>query len=365
MKCGLSESGPDIAGDLLALGHGHIALVVDEYSATDDNGVGAHAYLMVNESGAINVVDPGFDVTHGFPPQPRRGLSATHAAFYSPQGYPAYPIAHQQDPAVPPGSHHGLVGGDGVRRFHIDEQGDAFGHSRLRTWHRQPPQVRAALHAYEKASLVDSVLRQNLSDAELADLVVRLRWSSAILRTLAGPEGGPPELTALYARRGELLADGPGTRAATRELQALNIVPDDPRPAARWEQIQQDAETFDEIAAVHSEHFGRSFGPETIRHQIAQLDLATTHVLPLTEPIRVIRGLDDIGFLATDAHGGYLNVPQRELGFLSTSVASCARPLVDRASDRDPREQPADAGAAAFRGGGADCRIVRKSAGRA
>jgi hypothetical protein len=90
--------------------------------------------------------------------------------------------------------------------------------------------------------------------------------------------------------------------------------------AARWEQIQEKAEHYDEISENYSEHFHQPFEPATVRHQIALLDYATAHPLPLTEPIRVIRGLNDIDFLATDEHGSIINVPQRELGFLSTSV---------------------------------------------
>ena len=86
----------EIAENLRALGHGHIALVVDGYTTTDEHGIGAHTYLLINDHGTITVDDRGFDVQHPFPPQLRRELARTEAILYTPHGIP---IEHPDVPA--------------------------------------------------------------------------------------------------------------------------------------------------------------------------------------------------------------------------------------------------------------------------
>ncbi|WP_216901955.1 C2 family cysteine protease, partial [Nocardia alni] len=90
-----------IAQNLRDLGHGHIALVVDAYATTDRYGIGAHAYLLVNDHGTITVVDKALDREHEFPPAPLRELSGTHAILYTPQGLPVQQAPHDRVPAAP------------------------------------------------------------------------------------------------------------------------------------------------------------------------------------------------------------------------------------------------------------------------
>ncbi|WP_369640697.1 ADP-ribosyltransferase, partial [Nocardia sp. JMUB6875] len=87
-------SGHDaIAERLRKLGDGASALVVDRYAGpVDEHGVGAHAYLLVNEGGEIVVKDPAAGLEHGFPPQVPRETKGVHAILFDSDGKPVHPL---------------------------------------------------------------------------------------------------------------------------------------------------------------------------------------------------------------------------------------------------------------------------------
>ncbi|MGW4355826.1 hypothetical protein ACWELJ_27435, partial [Nocardia sp. NPDC004582] len=87
-------SGHDaIAGRLLKLGDGASALVVDRYAGSvDEHGVGAHAYVMVNEGGEIVVKDPAAGLEHGFPPQVPKETAGVHAILFDADGKAWHPL---------------------------------------------------------------------------------------------------------------------------------------------------------------------------------------------------------------------------------------------------------------------------------
>ncbi|MQY22248.1 WXG100-like domain-containing protein [Nocardia macrotermitis] len=82
-----SFDGHDSIGDqLLDMGPGSVALVVDAYRGpTDRYGVGAHAYLMHNEGGVIRVIDPATGQRRS---RASADIRSTHAILYSDRGVP-------------------------------------------------------------------------------------------------------------------------------------------------------------------------------------------------------------------------------------------------------------------------------------
>src|SRR5205823_15087439 len=85
-----------IARQLQILGPGAQALVVGVHPAVNTNGIGAHAYRMVNDGGAILVRDAG-DPRRRVPGQ---GTNATsfHATLYTPTGKPSRPVRLRGEP---------------------------------------------------------------------------------------------------------------------------------------------------------------------------------------------------------------------------------------------------------------------------
>ncbi|MFI5779357.1 alpha/beta hydrolase [Nocardia sp. NPDC051570] len=90
----------EIAARLLGIGEGATALVLDTYHGpTDAYGVGAHAYLLRMENGAVVVIDPGAGLRHGFPPVVPKELGSTRAIVYSAHGEPVdAPVLGQDGP---------------------------------------------------------------------------------------------------------------------------------------------------------------------------------------------------------------------------------------------------------------------------
>ncbi|WP_280201233.1 toxin glutamine deamidase domain-containing protein [Nocardia cyriacigeorgica] len=83
----------DIADQLLVLGPGSAALVVDDYTGpTNRYRVGAHAYALVNENGTIVVRDPGAGRVEGFPPTLPRDVRGIYGVVYDAQGNPLHPL---------------------------------------------------------------------------------------------------------------------------------------------------------------------------------------------------------------------------------------------------------------------------------
>ncbi|WP_216897597.1 ADP-ribosyltransferase [Nocardia alni] len=317
-----------IADELRNLGDGAVALVVDSYTTTDAQGIGAHTYLLVNENGAITVVDRGSGVEHDFPPAPLREMSGTEAILYTAQGIPhnrvqqAYGLAH--DPAD-----QGHIGDDGVRRFESDDAGSSFGFHRLSVWHELPHEVRDALHAYEETQVVNFALRRTSTDAELDDWIDELHRTADMVRLAGRPRGVVPRFAALHDRREVLSAKNNRTGDDDEQLRLLEDILADPRPAARWDRMAA-AARLDRVLGVHFDlHYDRDFDRDAVRHEIALLDQATDRRLRLTEPIRIVRALKDIDYMATDEHGAplgdrdpelLLNVVQQDRGYMSTSL---------------------------------------------
>ncbi|GAJ80027.1 hypothetical protein NBRGN_021_00180 [Nocardia brasiliensis NBRC 14402] len=81
-----------IRDQLLRLGHGHKALVVDNYQGKPDrNGIGGHVYVMRNVHGTIRIADRARRRFHPYPPVLPRELSRTRAIFYTPDNQPIQP----------------------------------------------------------------------------------------------------------------------------------------------------------------------------------------------------------------------------------------------------------------------------------
>ncbi|MFD7841582.1 hypothetical protein ACFV4K_01400 [Nocardia sp. NPDC059764] len=82
-----------IANRLRKLGDGASALVVDRYAGpVDEHGVGAHAYLLVNEGGDIVVKDPAAGLDHGFPPRVPNETQGVHAILFDSDGKAVHPL---------------------------------------------------------------------------------------------------------------------------------------------------------------------------------------------------------------------------------------------------------------------------------
>lgn len=78
-----------LARHLGELGDGAAALIVDTYRGpADQHGVGAHAYLLVNEQGTIMVRDPSTGADRPFIAQTPAHVESTHAVLYTPTGLP-------------------------------------------------------------------------------------------------------------------------------------------------------------------------------------------------------------------------------------------------------------------------------------
>ncbi|RDI64527.1 WXG100-like domain-containing protein [Nocardia pseudobrasiliensis] len=91
----------DIARQLLDMGHGSSALVVDEYAgAADRHGVGAHAYVLVNDHGVLRVRDPGAGLDHGYPPSVPRESAGTHGILFDPRGKPVDSVDSGAHPSL-------------------------------------------------------------------------------------------------------------------------------------------------------------------------------------------------------------------------------------------------------------------------
>ncbi|WP_446224412.1 hypothetical protein ACTWPB_04285 [Nocardia sp. IBHARD005] len=79
-----------VAGRLGELGNGATAIVVDEFHGpSDENGVGAHAYVITNENGRMVVLDKALGSGPlRFPPD-GTNVASTHAIIFKPDGTPA------------------------------------------------------------------------------------------------------------------------------------------------------------------------------------------------------------------------------------------------------------------------------------
>jgi hypothetical protein len=93
-------------------------LVVDEYrGATDEYGVGAHAYALVNVGGRVVVRDAAEPGVHGLPVVRPREVRGTYAVFFDREGNPVDPVARAGDGI---GSEMAVAPGElrvGARRF--------------------------------------------------------------------------------------------------------------------------------------------------------------------------------------------------------------------------------------------------------
>lgn len=78
-----------VAEHLLGLGDGATALVVDTYHGpADQYGVGAHAYVLINDHGSITVRDPSTGADRPFIAQTPAHVQDTHAVLYADTGQP-------------------------------------------------------------------------------------------------------------------------------------------------------------------------------------------------------------------------------------------------------------------------------------
>ncbi|MFI5777155.1 hypothetical protein [Nocardia sp. NPDC051570] len=84
----------ELAETLRKMKDGAAALVVDHYTGgRDRHGVGAHAYLMVNERGRIVIHE--LDGEHGYPPRVTRELGRTQAVLFDGKGRPVDRISNR------------------------------------------------------------------------------------------------------------------------------------------------------------------------------------------------------------------------------------------------------------------------------
>ncbi|MEC3955053.1 hypothetical protein VMT65_18575 [Nocardia sp. CDC153] len=92
-----------IADRLRELGPGASALVVDRYAGpADEHGVGAHAYLLVNDGGKIVVKDPATGREHGFPPEVPGETRSTHAILFKDDGTAVEPLSERTRQGLDP-----------------------------------------------------------------------------------------------------------------------------------------------------------------------------------------------------------------------------------------------------------------------
>ncbi|WP_216900869.1 hypothetical protein [Nocardia alni] len=111
----------DIAQHLIDLGHDSTALVVDTYHGpADEHGVGAHAYVLVNDHGTITVHDPSTGVVRPLGRHTPAYIQTTHAILYTPTGHPHTVERTATHPL--PSARIGLVdSGEEREQFEFDE----------------------------------------------------------------------------------------------------------------------------------------------------------------------------------------------------------------------------------------------------
>lgn len=231
-------------------------------------------------------------------------------------------------------AHHGIgyLGADGARVFDTDAAGLNFGETVLNSWHELTSRQQRAVQAYDQMPIANTLLRRG--EEQMQQYLDRFHHRAAaldLLTRLTGPER--PSITTLAQLHSagedslhDTIAD-PDRR--TRTWQLLRVIFENRNPEGLLNQIFADADFHVHIRA----HFQRYFGTEprvgTILHEISLLDEATQRRLPIAEDLRVVRGLENIGFMR-DPNGNRLedNDPsllegtvQTEPGYLSTSVS--------------------------------------------
>ncbi|MEU7144754.1 ADP-ribosyltransferase [Nocardia sp. NPDC046473] len=221
---------------------------------------------------------------------------------------------------------------DGVRVFDSDNAGAAYGRRRLRIWRDLPREQKVALRAYQERQLVNSRLRLYQNDDRGFDRFCNgFRRDADIANRIIRVHGTIPDLTAVQNRCYDLNAAARRSRSEALELEALDEILAHPYPHMYRDQLLAAPEILRSMDDYCQRYFGVPFSSNIIRRQIELLDRATDRELPLTEPIRVVRSLQDINFLV-DWHGNtmsgqsdlsvLLNVTQQEPGFMSTSVSA-------------------------------------------
>ncbi|MFI7000538.1 C2 family cysteine protease [Nocardia sp. NPDC050175] len=208
----------------------------------------------------------------------------------------------------------GRIDENGVRVFDTDDAGADYGFHHLRIWDNLRDRVRTALRAHEEWQVPNRFLRLRTPEA-FDQLWAELHGSNEIEGRVFHALGTDPDLDAVIAHRSTLSSIDNPTPAQARELRALDRILGDPDPDAYWQQIRDDADEYRRINDHYQEHFRVPFNADTFRMHVALLDEAANHPLPLTEPIRVLRALDHIDFMAIDEHGNTLN-GQRDLGLV-------------------------------------------------
>ncbi|MCM6776076.1 alpha/beta hydrolase [Nocardia sp. CDC159] len=319
----------DIADQLLHHGPGTTALVVDTYRGpTDAHGVGAHAYLITNRPDGIVVIDPSRNHTAPLRAKAVEGIGAVHAILYTADGtpIPATPTRPTADQAAPESSRN-------VRRFQTDAEAAEYGSRHLRELKTLPPQVRLAVHAYERETVVNSILRTHSDPGEIEPYLDRLQRNAEIVDLLDSDYPDLSDAPSLAQAKAQLITEGASPETDER-IQFIDEILNHPDPGQRWTEIKGEWDHYYLLMAYYQQYFG-DFGPEVVQRQIDLLDQATRRQLRLPETVQVFRALPDIHYLV-DSQGtpladrdpeNLIGTVQTERGYLSTSLT--ATPLVN------------------------------------
>ncbi|UGT65097.1 hypothetical protein LTT61_23155 [Nocardia asteroides] len=247
------------------------------------------------------------------------------------------PPGHRQQPP-PTGTRHadiGTVDAGGVRAFGSDAAGLAYGETVLNRWHLLTPMQQHAVWTYDTNTIFNDLLRggPDLLARELADGREGARYA-ALLTELTGREDPPlAELVAHHRAGADAIGPVLGDQRRAGELwQLLDRIGTVPSEYDRVIEMIRQAENYRQmLQPLFRKYYGTEPRIDRLEQGIELLDEATGQPLPNREPIRVVRGLDYIGFLRT--HDGekpskefdemarqFVGTVQREPGYLSTAV---------------------------------------------
>ena len=288
-------------------------------------GIVAVEFRHLSKFGVLSMDGAG---AHGLYGPDHPASTGPHRTAPHPGSDPAlyYPV--REDDYVGPDTR---IDSDGVRVFTSDRGGLYFGHYRLRAWPDLTDDERAALRVYEKTSQINAVVRQNMSREEITRWIDEFRENYETVLLLTGENETAPSLGTLHDRHIELHTKDERTPGEERELQALNTILYNPRPAARWHEITTGTFRYITLDDEYRKAFGQGLTPDIVMRHRELLDRVTHRELPLSGPILLMRGLDDVDFMVVDQDGTPLgkqhlelliNVPQREPAFMSLSLTA-------------------------------------------
>ncbi|MFI7000539.1 winged helix-turn-helix transcriptional regulator, partial [Nocardia sp. NPDC050175] len=225
----------------------------------------------------------------------------------------------------------GRIGNDGVRIFDSDLEGLRFGEARLNRWHELTPQQQHAVWFYDKIALANDYLRSGASRVQsIFEQTERNAVAQRLLSELTRPE--KPSLQSLepFYVGGEAALRQRVTNPAQVPVvwRLLCTLFEHQQPNHLLLKFAGSESEQERISGFFAQFLGMPTHIDSVARLVELIDQANRRPVPISEPLHLVRGLMDIGFML-DMDGNPLGNrdPARlvgtvhtDPGYLSTAV---------------------------------------------